>query len=91
MFFGGVRRIFGGTKQLIHGIQDIRDDIKADIAKEKDEKRRKTLEETLAKMDQKLGEHQDEVTKKLVKQIKEKHLMKKKNGQSVSEGTEQSS
>lgn len=89
MFLGGVRKVFGGARQLVKGVQDFRQDLKDDIAVEKDSEKKKMKEEMLAKMDAKLSENQDEATKKLVRKIKDRE--KKKNGKPDSKSTKRSS
>ncbi len=76
MFLGGVRHIFGGARQIVHGIQDFRDNMKEDIKKEKDGKLRKGKEEALKYLDSCLNNREDESTKKLIRELKKKHIAK---------------
>lgn len=72
MFLGGVRHIFGGLKQLVHSIQDFKEDLREQIEKEEDPKIKEGLLKSLEKLKHHCNDKQDERTKKCIKKIKEK-------------------
>lgn len=73
MFWGGLIKVFKGTKQLVAGVQDVREHFKREAPD-----RTYTAKEVKDIIDGKLSKHTDESVKKLIKDVKNKHRIKEK-------------
>lgn len=71
MFWGGLVKVFKGTKQLVAGVQDVREHFKRE-----NPDKTYTAREVKELIDGKLSKYTDESVKKLVKDIKNKHKIK---------------
>lgn len=71
LFWGGLIKLFKGTKQLVKGVQDVREHFKR-----ADPEKTYTAKEVQDIIDGKLMKHTDESVKKLVENIKDKHNIK---------------
>ncbi|MFW6172308.1 MAG: hypothetical protein ACOC5T_00990 [Elusimicrobiota bacterium] len=71
MFWGGLIKVFKGTKQLVAGVQDVREHFKRESPD-----KTYTAKEVKELIDGKLDKYTDENVKKLVKDIKKKYKIK---------------
>lgn len=78
ILFGGIRLLFNATKQTIHGIQVVREELKEAITNSKSEEERAMASKMLQELDLKMSQYQDDEVKKWIAKHKAKYIKQAK-------------